>query len=197
MIDAESENSAVEIEQAEQPGWSKSLLIRWIVAIVLGSIVVDCALFFLLRKSLQPPAPVPVELEVGSFDFVAAREATTDIEPLSQPAKFDIHVRFIDDLERPGRELLTAHRHRVRESIENLLRKSQQVELSDPAMARLKHEIQQRIDDALDIRAVAEVIITNLRIDSANRTAAAATISDGPACAAKISIEPTAVLQSN
>src|SRR5437870_4934713 len=44
MIDAESQKAAVTSEQAEQPGWSKSLLIRWIAAIVLGSVVLHGAL---------------------------------------------------------------------------------------------------------------------------------------------------------
>ena len=84
----------------------------------------------------------------------------------------------------------------MREAVENLLRKSQPVDLKDTATARLKHEIQERVDDALDLRAVAEVIITNLKIDSTNRPTAAA-ISDEPVLPAKKVVEPTAALQTS
>ena len=45
------------------------------------------------------------------------------------------------------------------------MRKSRGTELDDPAIARLKHQIQEQIDEAIDLRAVAEVMITNLTID--------------------------------
>jgi flagellar basal body-associated protein FliL len=190
MIDAESQETDVEGEQAEQPGGSKSLLIRWIAAIVLGSVVVHGALYFMLRKSPQPPAPL--EQKVGSFDFVAA---TGGNDARGETAKFDLHVRFVEDLAKPARERLVEHQYRVREAVENLLRRSRPVDVSDTAMARLKHEIQERVDDSLDLRAVAEVIITNLKIDSTNRPTAAA-ISDEPVPPAKKVIEPTAALQT-
>jgi hypothetical protein len=49
--------------------------------------------------------------------------------------------------------------------VENLLRKSHGIELDDPAIARLKHQIEEQINQAIDLRAVAEVMITNLTIE--------------------------------
>src|SRR5262249_45263824 len=101
-------------------------------------------------------------------------------QPNNAPAavgKFDLHVRFIDDLDSQARLRIASHQFRVRESIEGLLRVSQGVELSDSALARLKHEIQEKIDEALDLRGVAEVLMTDWTVapGAVNTTPASAT----------------------
>jgi hypothetical protein len=75
-----------------------------------------------------------------------------------------LHVRFLDELDVPARQRIVSHQFRVRESIEGLLRGSQGLNLDDSALTRLKHQIQEHIDDALDLRAVAEVMITDLTV---------------------------------
>jgi flagellar basal body-associated protein FliL len=192
MADVETRKAATDEESSEQPGgWWKAAWIRWAAAIVVASLVVHGALFLLLKKS-GAPQPAPVEQAVGSFNFVAVDAGKTS----GAPAKFDLHIRFVDDLEKSGRQRLLAHQYRVREAVENLLRKTQGVELSDPAVARLKHEIQERIDGAIDLRAVAEVIITNLQIDSPTASLSPAVAIEG-ASADQKRAEPTGLSVGN
>ncbi len=141
--------------------WKSPVVLRWAAVVVVGSIVFQGALFVLLRKTTSARSTAPTEYTVGTFSFTADSGADAP----AAAGKFDLHIRFIEDLDGPAHQRLAAHQFRVRESVENLLRKSHGLELNDTAVARLKHELQERIDDALDLRAVAEVIITDLSVD--------------------------------
>ena len=73
-------------------------------------------------------------------------------------------MRFIDDLQSQATARIVNHQFRVREAVENLLRKSRGIELDELAIARLKHQIQAQINEAIDLHAVAEVMITDLTV---------------------------------
>jgi flagellar basal body-associated protein FliL len=142
------------------PWWKSASTLRWLAVIVVASLVIQGAIYLLVSKSPAGRTIVPIEYTVGTFSFASDSSA----EAHAGPAKFDLHVRFIDDLNVAARRRLIDHQFRVRESVEALLRKSHGLELTDTGLARLKHEIQERIDEALDLRAVAEVIITDLAV---------------------------------
>jgi flagellar basal body-associated protein FliL len=142
-----------------KPWWKSALLRRWLVVLVVGSLVIHGVVFVLLRKSVAR-ATVQPECMVGTFTLVGGDHNSA----ASAAGKFDLHVRFVDDLDASARQRMIAHEFRVRESIEGLLRNSQGTELDEPALTRLKHQIQERVDEAIDLRAVAEVIITDLAV---------------------------------
>jgi flagellar basal body-associated protein FliL len=145
--------------------WWKSLLTgRWLAILIVGSLAFHSIVFVLVRKSSTKTAVAQGEFTVGKFTFTAIERANASSDQRPTTGNFDLHVRFIDDLDILARQRSVAHQFRVRESLENLLRKSKEVELDDAGVARLKHQIQQRIDEAIDLHAVAEVIITDLSI---------------------------------
>jgi flagellar basal body-associated protein FliL len=153
------EKEAPPADAGASPWWKSLMVGRWLAAIIVVSLIVHAAVFMLLRKSGGKPA-APAEYTVGTFSFVSDDRGDSK----TIPGKFDLHIRFVDDLDAPAHQRLVAHQYRVRESVENVLRKSHGLELTDPALARLKHEIQEKIDTAIDLRAVAEVIITDLSV---------------------------------
>ena len=164
MADAVKPNSsapAAAEPAAGKPRWWKSLLTpRWLVAIVVVSLVIHTVLFVLVRRMTTRPV-LPPEYTVGKFNLVAVRTG----DSRGVPGEFELHLRFIDDLQSQANARIANHQFRVREAVENLLRKSRGIELDDPAIARLKHQIEEQINQAIDLRAVAEVMITNLTIE--------------------------------
>jgi flagellar basal body-associated protein FliL len=164
MADAVKPNSsapAVTEPAAGKPRWWKSLLTpRWLVAIVVVSLVIHTVLFVLVRRMSTRPV-LPPEYTVGKFNLVAGAPG----DSRGVPGEFELHLRFIDDLQSQANARIANHQFRVREAVENLLRKSHGIELDDPAIARLKHQIEEQINQAIDLRAVAEVMITNLTIE--------------------------------
>jgi hypothetical protein len=137
------------------------------VVFIAISLAIHCVIFVLVQKSVARSVTLP-EYTVGTFSIVAGAAGDSHNSATHCAAgKFELHVRFIDDLQSQARTRIATHQYRVRESIENLLRKAHGLELDDAAVARLKHQIQQRVDEAIDLRAVAEVIITDLTLDPA------------------------------
>jgi flagellar basal body-associated protein FliL len=142
---------------SKQRWWEALLTQRWLIVLVVGSLLVHAVVFGIARKTAGRAAP-PTEYTLGTFSFISPVAGDSH----APPGKFDLHVRFLDELDSVARQRITAHQFRVRESIEDLLRSSAGMNLDDQSLTRLKHQIQQRIDDDLDLRAVAEVIITDL-----------------------------------
>ncbi len=140
--------------------WKTPAMVRWIAAAVVVSIVFQVGLFVLVRKSTSAALPMPTEHTVGTFAFYGIAEGSRSV-----PAKFNLHIRFVDDLDSAARIQLAAHQFRVREVVEGVLRQSHGLEFTDQALSRFKHEVQERIDDAIDLRAVAEVILTDFAVD--------------------------------
>jgi flagellar basal body-associated protein FliL len=162
MADATKPNSSADAATAlpSKTAWWKSLLTpRWLVVFIAVSLVIHGAIFILVRRAAARPAP-PAEYTVGAFALTAG--APGELHAL--PGKFELHVRFIDDLQSQATARMVNHQFRVREAVENLLRKSRGIELDELAIARLKHQIQAQINEAIDLHAVAEVMITDLTL---------------------------------
>jgi flagellar basal body-associated protein FliL len=147
-------------EAAGRPWWKSSSILCWFGAIVVASIVFQVVLFVVLRKAATAKPTAIAEYTVGTFTFASAG---ADEKPIS--GQLDLHLRFVEDLDAAARQRLAAHKFRVRESIESVLRKSHELDLGESALARLKHEVQEKVDAAIDLRAVAEVIFTDINVE--------------------------------
>jgi flagellar basal body-associated protein FliL len=166
---------------AAKPWWKSLLRGRWLAILIVGSLAIHSIVFILVRKSSTKSATPQGEFTVGAFILTAIDHPESSSEHREAIEKFNLHVRFIDDLDTLARQRSVAHQFRVRESLEGLMRKSKDVELDEAGMARLKHQIQQRIDEAIDLHAVAEVIITDLTITPTTAIAGSAEPSARPA----------------
>ena len=83
--------------------------------------------------------------------------------------------------ERPDSDLTTASSGCSR-TFEELLRRAHGGDFEDPGLQELKRQLQERINQALGIRAVADVIVTDLRLRRSPRTgpSAASTAQSAP-----------------
>jgi flagellar basal body-associated protein FliL len=116
----------------------------------------------------------PMEIDLGTYRFEA--------EPSEQGsilgAKFRVYIALIEDIHPQARQALAQRQFRVKENIEELLRQAHGGDFADPALGELKRQLQERINETLGLRAIDDVIITDLemfRAPSATKPATTAT----------------------
>lgn len=112
------------------------------------------------------------EVSLGQFHFSEAAPTAAGI----RAARFEVHLELLPDLEAMARDRLQLHRFKVQQEVEELLRQAHGTDFDDPLLAELKRQIQERISEALELRAIREVLITDAKIE---RTAAAAEVAQG------------------
>src|SRR5262249_44390592 len=88
--------------------WKRVLRFRWMLLVVIVSLAVDCAVLVFARKSVAKNTVEP-EYTVGTFAF------RTPERPETRPTlgTFNLHVRFIEDLEPQARHQIVVHQFRV------------------------------------------------------------------------------------
>ena len=134
---------------------------RWIVTIVALSIAVHCVGFayYQLWGKTAAGQPTP-EVSLGAFTF----EAPGDEDGRIAAAEFSLHIALLRQVDQPARSRLTARKHRVQQNVEELLRQAHGGDFEDPNLAGLKRQLQEQINETLGIRAIADVIITDLKL---------------------------------
>ncbi|MEX0866374.1 MAG: hypothetical protein WD030_03380, partial [Pirellulales bacterium] len=63
-----------------------------------------------------------------------------------------------------ARQRLEMHQYRVQQNVEELLRQAHGGDFSDPTLAELKRQMQEKINDTIAVRGISDVIITDLRL---------------------------------
>lgn len=101
------------------------------------------------------------EVGLGRYEFVS-REPELD---RIQRAQFDLYIGLMSPLEDTARDRIQERRHRLQQAVEELLRLAHGQDFEDPLLRELKRQLQEQINESLDLRAVGEVIITELRIE--------------------------------
>lgn len=143
------------------------------------SLVLNAGVVAYLR--LHKPARVvesgSPEIELGSFIF---RGSDTGNAPVAG-ARFSLCISLLDGAERVAREHLAASRHRVQQAVEELLRTAHSGDFEDPSLSGLKRQLQEQINGVLGMRAISQVIITNLVLDRAHPSPGGKTRTAGPA----------------
>ncbi|HUT11192.1 MAG TPA: hypothetical protein VMY42_11895 [Thermoguttaceae bacterium] len=170
MAEKAAQNMAIKAEpsaegettNSEKKAFWRRLIPRKWVAIVLGVSIVNFAFGFLccgiLQKSDRPGENMEVDL--GTFQFeVRASELDT-----ITGAEFVLHIALLDVVDEQARDRLTTHTYRVRQNVEELLRKAHGGDFEDPSLGGLKRQIQEQVNETLGIRAIADVMITNLQL---------------------------------
>jgi hypothetical protein len=141
--------------------WFTQRLSRRLLAVLLAaSLVMNAAVFVYVRSCgiatvARPSSP---EFELGAFEFRGSETAGTVVEG----AKFSLCISLLDGVESAAREHLTARRHGIQQAVEELLRTAHSDDFEDPSLRGLKRQVQEQINGVLGMRAISEVIITNL-----------------------------------
>ncbi|MBN2476501.1 MAG: flagellar basal body-associated FliL family protein [Pirellulales bacterium] len=161
-----TEAAGADEKQSNAPGM-KSLVSRltpprWLVVLVVASVMIP-SLTFAYSRLGRSSAPVPAspEVDLGVFQFEADQQENGRVAK----AEFSLHIALLDQVHQLARLKLQSHRFRVQQDIEQLLRQAHSGDFDDPGLAELKRQLQEQINETLGLRAIADVIITDLKLE--------------------------------
>ncbi len=153
--------------------WKRFLTKKWIITIVAVSVVVQGFGFLYFRFAGGSQAERPnAEVSLGTFHFEADGAELGGIAR----AEFALYIALLKHADSPARQRLESHKFRVQQDVEELLREAHSGDFDDPKLGQLKRQLQEQVNETLEIRAIADVIITDLKIqrgDTSQGTAAA------------------------
>jgi flagellar basal body-associated protein FliL len=164
--------------------WKRLPLGTWI-AVLLGLSVIVHGFAFLYYQISAKTAnhALAAEVPLGEFHFVSEKAEPGSIGS----AEFGLYVTLLDHIDRQAREQLAARRFRIQQDIEQLLRQSHAHDFADPTLGDVKRQLQEQINGSLEMRAIADVIITDLKLTrtpreegAATRSAATTAAQEGP-----------------
>jgi flagellar basal body-associated protein FliL len=134
---------------------------KWLAIILAVSVGVHAVGFACYKLSSQAVRDSDAEVSLGEFSFTTLHPAPGQVAE----ATFSLHLALIGELDRLARQRLHDRAFRVEQDIEELLRRAHGSDFDDPALAELKHQLQEQIDRTLELRAIADVIITDLEFE--------------------------------
>lgn len=161
-----AEGSATkETQSAGATGTLKLALAAYALpAALIVSIVANLTGVFYFRSLAMSAQPVATnEVPLGDFRFVAEEHEPGQVTE----AEFALHIELVRQADQPARRLLQARQQKVRQNVEELLRTAHGGDFNDPSLRELKSQLQKRINETLEMRAVADVIVTELELERA------------------------------
>jgi hypothetical protein len=168
MAADKTKNAAKETAEGDAPkgrfrwrGLKRGGLTLGLASLVAGTVVAHGLLLVLHRWGAAPTAEQSHEATLGQFHYVARGPGEVGI----QGATFELSVALLDDMAPLGRARLEARKHKVQQNVEELLRRAHPGDFDDAALAGLKRHLQTQINDALGVRAISEVLITDLVLE--------------------------------
>ncbi len=150
-----------EAASATKPLWQR-LLPSKRVALLLGVSVINFAIGFSCAKILSRKGTTDsgVEVSLGDFQFEAHKSELSKVVN----AEFSLHLALLEQTDDEARRLLKSHEQRVRQNVEELLRQAHGGDFEDPTLGGVKRQIQERVNQTIGMRAIADVVITDLKL---------------------------------
>ena len=109
----------------------------------------------------QRPEPAPgAEIGLGDFHFEADKSEGGGISK----ADFSLHVALLEPVDPTARQRLAARKYHIQQDVEELLRKAHSGDFDDPGLTDLKRQLHEQINQAIGVRAVSEIIVTDLKL---------------------------------
>ncbi len=132
-----------------------------IAALVLQGVGLACYKLGSARNAVAPSA----EIDLGEYFFTAdsGEDGPTD------SADFRLHIALLEQVDGLARRRLQQRQYRVQQDVEQLLRRAHGGDFEDPILGELKRQLQEQINDTLGMRAIADVIITDLKLKTSGR----------------------------
>ncbi len=84
-------------------------------------------------------------------------------------ADFSLHLALLEPVDPKAGQRLAARKYHIQQDVEELLRKAHSGDFEDPNLTDLKRQLQEQINQAIGLRAISEVIITDLRLHRAGQ----------------------------
>jgi len=161
----DQDNANGKQKRSGTPFWKKLVSPKVIIGIVVASVLLHGVLYLIFGGTTRSVASQEQtidghEITLGEFGFKAGPDEQGQIEA----ARFKLHLSFLPEVDAAARLRLTKHRFRVEQDIEQLMRQAHGGDFQDPMLIELKRQLQEQINGTLGVRAVADVIITDLRL---------------------------------
>ncbi len=139
----------------------RALMARWLPIVIVGSVVAH-GLLWSLRGAEPGAMAKPIgEVSLGEFHFMNHPGAMSPIAA----ADFQLHISLLKDLDAQARSRLAQRKFKVQQDVEELLRQAHGGDFDDPGLGELKRQLQEQINASLELRAISEIIITDLVIE--------------------------------
>jgi len=177
--DAKKTDTDAAEEQTKGAG-KKPLLRRLLsaksLAILLGvSLIIHGMGFAYYKWSSKASADsVGSEVALGTFRFEADKSEDGRIAA----AEFSVYIALLDKVDQGVRPRLGAYRFRIQQDIEELLRQAHSGDFDDPNLGELKRQLQEQVNETIGVRAISDVIITNLEVEHRESNVSAVANSD-------------------
>lgn len=134
-------------------------------ALVVSILANLSGVFYFRSLALVARPAIAHEIPLGDYRFVSDEHEPGQVTE----AEFALYIELVRQAERPGRQMLEVRQQKVRQNVEELLRTAHGGDFNDPVLSELKSQLQKRINETLGIRAVADVIVTDLHLERAQR----------------------------
>ena len=132
-----------------------------LISILVASLVIHGAgmwYYMAVRASVDPAS---LETSLGEFHYEADNTASAVV----RRAQFQLHISLLPEVRRTARSLLTTRQYKVQQDIEQLMRQASGGDFEEPTLSELKRQLREQINNSLGIKAVDEVIITDLSLE--------------------------------
>ena len=145
------------------PWWGNLLNPKWIALFVALSCLLPGIVYGYSRFGAPSSSGEDCqgEVSIGKFRFSADGNEQTRVVA----ASFHVHLALIPETAGLGRARLASHKFRVQQGVEQLLRQAHGGDFEDPSLGDLKRQLQEQINETLGIRAVADVVVTDLTLE--------------------------------
>jgi hypothetical protein len=150
-------------ESAAGSTWFPVFKWRWLVGAVLMLFVVEGAIVFWLRTRVAPVAEsLPKEIPLGVFEFTRSNGRESRV----LRGQFDLFIRLTDELTASQQRQFIQHQPQLQKAVEEALLRLRAADFSDLRLVRLKNRVQEQLNDELGFDGIAEVLISNFKIQS-------------------------------
>ncbi len=153
-------------EDRKRQAWvgfcARFLTRKWLLVLLAVSVLGHGVGFAYSRLTARSPArDRSPEVSLGVFRF----EPDPGEKGRIAGAEFSLHISLLSQVEKTARQQLPAKRRRVQQAVEELIRRAHSGDFEDPVLSDLKRRLQEQINAALGMRVIADVIITDLKLE--------------------------------
>jgi hypothetical protein len=148
---------------ADGSTWLRIFKWRWLVGAVLVLFAVEGAVLYWFRtRAASEVASLSKEIPLGVFEFTRSNGRESRV----LRGQFDLFVRLTDELTASQQRQFVQHQPQLQKAVEEALLRLRAADFSDLRLVRLKNRVQEQLNDELGFDGIAEVLVSNFKIQA-------------------------------